>query len=100
SEIKCRSRSQRRFHPYSAAVALDHLLAEGEAKSVSGVFLPVQALENLEYAALECRIDTRAVVFHGEYAIGVRRPGGDVDARRRRLAVFDGISDEMVQNLG
>ena len=75
SEIKCRSRPGSRFHPDSTALRFDGPLAERESKSVPGVFFSVQALEHPEYAALECRIYTRAVVFDGKHPIDIRPPG-------------------------
>ena len=71
SEVERRSRSGRRFDPHSTTMRLDRFLAECESNSVPGVFLSVQPLEDLEYAALECRLDTGTVVLHGERPIEI-----------------------------
>src|ERR1035437_9611241 len=62
-------------HPHPPAMPLDGLLAEGEPKSVPGVFFAVQALKHPEYAALECRFNTRTVILHGECPIGIQPSG-------------------------
>src|ERR1035438_430496 len=75
SEIECRSRPGRRFDPHPPAVPLDGLLAEGESKSVAGVFPAVQALKRPEYAVLEGRVNTRTVISHGECPIQIQASG-------------------------
>ena len=75
SEEKCRSRPRRRFHPHSPAMPLDSLLAECEAESVAGVFLPVQALKRPEYAALECRVYTGTIVCDRKYPFEIFTSG-------------------------
>ena len=78
----------------------DRLLAGCESQSVPWVFFPVQALEPLEYAALKCRIYARTVVLYGEHPIEIHSFGRNVNTRRGFAAVFDGIFDQMVQDLG
>src|ERR1035437_8881594 len=75
SEIEFRSRPRGGLQPQSPAMALHGLLAEGEPKSVPGVFFAVQALKPPEYAALECRFNTRTVILHGECPIGIQPSG-------------------------
>src|SRR5581483_2976762 len=98
AEVKGRSRPRYRFHPHSTAVPLDRLLAECESKSVAGVFFPVQALERLEYAALEFRVYSRTVVLHREHPFEIFSSGGNVNAWRSRATVFDSIPNQMVQD--
>src|SRR5689334_13290608 len=63
-EVECRTRSRCRFQPHPAAKFLDSLPAEREPQSISGVFLSVEAFENLEDSRLKCGFYTRAIVFH------------------------------------
>ncbi len=67
--MESRSRPRSRFQPNSTALPLDGLLAEREPKPASGVFFAAQALERLEYAALECRVYAGTVVRNGEFPI-------------------------------
>jgi hypothetical protein len=52
---------------------LDGFLAVCESKSVARAFVPVQALKHIEYAGMEYRVYTGAVVLHGKYVIIVPR---------------------------
>src|SRR5579872_1277718 len=100
SEAKCRSRPRRRLHPYPAAMPLDSLLAECQSKPVPGVVFSVQALKRPEYSSLECRVYAGAIVLHRKYPIGIHPAARNVNSRSRRVAVFDGIPNQMVQDLG
>src|ERR1022692_829911 len=75
SKKKFRPPTGCRFQPHSPAMPLDGLLAEGESKTVPGVFFAVQALKHPEYPALECRFNTRTVILHGECPIGIQPSG-------------------------
>lgn len=99
SEIKCRSFARCRFHPHSAATPLDYLLAEGESKPVTVIFLTVQTLKRTKQTALECGIDPRAIVLDREDPLVILPSRRYVNARRSCLVVFDGVSDRMLQDL-
>src|SRR5207249_2557606 len=87
------------LHPDSAALKSDQLLAQCKTQPVARRFLAVEAPKCPEYALLEGRLDPGTIVLHGEYPIRIDPSGGKVNSWRELVAVLDGISNEMMQDL-
>src|SRR5580704_8817245 len=98
SEIEGRAFSGIRVHPHPAAVAFRDLLAQCQADSGAGkLFSAVQALKHDENLLEILRLDSKPIVLHGEdpFVVAIFL-GGDVDARRFRAAVFEGVADDVL----
>src|SRR5882672_10274277 len=92
--------ARRRFEPDAAAVAVDHLLADGEADAGAGVpALVVQALEHHEDALEILRLDADAVVLHGDLELVVPLDRGYMDAGLRLAVELDGVADQVLHQL-
>src|SRR6202008_3231581 len=87
----------------AAAVALDDLLDDGEARTRPAPELvpPVEALEDAEDGLVVLGRDADAVVPHvedGRSAVAPV-PGADLDPLLRLVVVLDGVGDEVVEHL-
>ena len=78
---------------------LDDLFAEGEPKPVPGVFFPVQTSKRTKQTALESGIYARTIVLDREDPLVLLPSRRHVNARRGCLVVFDGVSNQMLQDL-
>ena len=88
------------FHGDAAAVALDDLLADGQADARAGILGPgVQPLEDDEDALEVFGLHADAVVLHREYPMALVTAHADVDSRRLLAAEFDGVADEVLEQL-
>src|SRR5688572_8442410 len=94
-----------------AAVALDDPAAEREPDTGASVHIvPVQALEWLEDALGVLRVEADAVVGDDDLPAGagrrrqgrplvMTRGGADPNERRRRAAEFQGVDDQVLEQL-
>src|SRR5688572_10053507 len=99
-EAEGRARAGPRLDPDAPAVALDHLLADGEADAGAGILAHrVQALEDLEDALEEFRLYADAVVFHGNLPGDAVIPDPYVDARHLFPPELEGIADQVLEYL-
>src|SRR3954451_11246905 len=99
--MECAALAGLGLDPDAAAVALDHLLADGEANARSRVLaLVMQALEHHEDALEVRRFDANAIVGHDYlpfiFFLGTR----DVDAGHRCRAKLEGVADQVLEELG
>src|SRR3990172_2597332 len=100
-EQEARARARPGLDPDPAAMALDDLLADGEADAGARVLgARVQPPEDDEDPFPVLRVDADPVVAHREEPLLLARQAGDVD--RGSLvgpAELDGVSDEILEHL-
>src|SRR6185295_3578461 len=86
--------------PDASAVALDDLLADGEADAGAGVLLTgVQALKQHEYFLEVLGLDADPVVPDEEVTFLAVRLGADLDLDGRRAAILDGVAHQVLKQL-
>src|SRR5574340_430848 len=88
------------FHPDMAAVALHHLLADGEADAGPGIFaLVVQPLEHHEDALEILRLDADAVVPHRKFISLAKILHRHMDSRNGRGTELERIGHQVLEEL-
>src|SRR5262249_22521535 len=91
---------RRRLDPHRAAVALDHLLHDGEPDPRARILaLVVQPLEHHEDPLEVLRLDADAVVANRDLAGLAAVVDRDVDLRRRLRAELERVADQVLEYL-
>src|SRR5579863_3386009 len=89
-----------RFKPDTTTMVLDDLLADRQADTAAGIFRPgVQAFENSEDNFGVFGSDADSVVGDQEHPLPVLFFPGDANHRRGCAAKFDGVGDQVLQDL-
>src|SRR3954466_6358658 len=98
--MECAALAGPRLDPDAAAVALDHLLADGEANARPRILaLVMQALENHEDPLEVRRFDADAVVGHHDLPFFFSLKRRDVDAGHGCRAKLEGVADQVLEEL-
>src|SRR6185503_5446764 len=99
-EIEARAIAWTRLHPDAPAMALDHLLADGEADAGARILALVeQPLEHHEDALEILRLDADAVIPHFDLKFGIFFRNADVDARHGVGPELERVADQVLQQL-
>src|SRR5437016_11788365 len=94
SEVESRTTTLLRCDPYSSAILLDDLAADGQADSVAGILgAGVQPLKYDKDILAILRRNADAVVGNGEYPFVLLPLSGDLNLRSFWPAKFNGIAD-------
>src|SRR3954471_15057016 len=98
--MECAALARLGLDPDAAAVALDHLLADGEANTRSRVLaLVMQALEHHEDALEVRRFDADAIVGHDYFPFIFFFGRRDVNARHGCRAKLEGVANQVLEEL-
>src|SRR5918995_4801286 len=98
--MEARALAGARLDPDAPAVALDHLLADGQADAGSRVLaLVMQALEHHEDALVVLRLDADAVVAHFEVPLGIISSNTNMYPRDRARTELQRIAHQVLQEL-
>src|SRR5882724_12687417 len=93
-EEECRSASELRLNPDSAAVPVHDSAADGKPYSGACVLLArMQALEHLKYALEVLRLDADPVVLNREYPGLVDSLGVNMYVGHARVAILEGVTE-------
>src|SRR5439155_312740 len=100
SEFESRTTTLLRCDPYSSAILLDDLAADGQADSVAGILgAGVQPLKYDKDILAILRRNADAVVGNGEFPFVLLPLSGDLNLRSFWPAKFNGIADQVLKYL-
>src|SRR4051794_29497438 len=92
------SAGSRSLEPYASAVLLHHTLADRETDPAPRILIAaVQAFEESEYPLGILRFNSDPVVSHRKHAPAVAVVGCDMHTRHLLIAIFDGITDQILK---
>jgi hypothetical protein len=89
-----------RFDPDPASKPLDYFFADCKPDSASRTIMPMQAFERLEDLRLVFGRNANAIVATGKHPRVTLIGHTDVDYRRVRTAIVNGIANQVLKYLG